>query len=67
MDTGKFGTLTGLDQLSKEIGYLEPAKIKASGLSEQRILDISASVERHVQSEIVSACCLCSTNPIFTA
>jgi hypothetical protein len=58
--------LMGLDQLSKEIGYLDPAKIRASGLSEQRLNDISASVERHVQSEVVSACCLCPTNPIFT-
>jgi len=40
------------DHLSKEVGYLDPAKIKASGLSEQRLNDISASVERHVQSEV---------------
>jgi len=59
--------LTSLDQLAKEIGYLDPAKIKASGLSEQRINDISTSVEQHVQSEVVSAYCLCPTNPIFTA
>jgi len=40
------------DHLSKEVEYLDPAKIKESGLSEQRLIDISASVERHVQSEI---------------
>lgn len=59
--------LTALNQLGKEIGYLDPAKIKASGVSEQRLLDISASVERHVQTEIVSPYCLCPTNLIFTA
>jgi hypothetical protein len=53
-------------QLSKEIEYLDPAKIKASGLSEQRLIDISTSIERHVQREVVSIYCLCSPAPIFT-
>ena len=55
--------LTPLNQLFKEIEYLDPAKIKASGLSEQRLIDISASIERHVQAEVVSAYSLSPFNP----
>jgi len=40
------------EHLAKEVGYLDPAKLRASGLTEQRLDDIATSVERHVQGEV---------------
>jgi len=43
-----------MPQLSKEIGNLDPTKLKASGLYEERMNAISALMEQHIQTQIVS-------------
>jgi hypothetical protein len=44
--------LDNASQLKAEIGYLDPAKVRATGLPVEKLEKMNAAFEKHLQSEV---------------